>query len=51
MVFAIPICIACLFEAMGYAVRIGSWDNPWDTNLYAVTTLFLTTAPTFITTG
>jgi hypothetical protein len=50
LTFSIPLCIACLFEVVGYAVRIGSCNNPWDMRLYAVAEFFLTIAPTFVST-
>lgn len=48
--FSIPLCVVCLFEVVGYAARIRSWNNPWDVNLYAATEFFLTIAPTMVTT-
>ncbi|KAM0819438.1 putative RTA1 like protein-domain-containing protein [Seiridium cardinale] len=48
LAFSIPLCIASLFEVIGYAARIGSWSNPWGRTPYAVTEFFLTIAPTLV---
>ncbi|KAI0890420.1 RTA1 like protein-domain-containing protein [Annulohypoxylon maeteangense] len=46
--FSIPVSIASLFEAIGYAVRLGSSIDPWDVGFYAGSTAFLLVAPAFI---
>ncbi|KAH8675407.1 RTA1 like protein-domain-containing protein [Xylariales sp. PMI_506] len=48
---SLPLSTACLFEVIGYAVRIGGWANPWSLPCYEATTLFLTIAPLFISTS
>ncbi|KAI1846724.1 hypothetical protein JX265_008972 [Neoarthrinium moseri] len=49
--FSIPLSVACLFELVGYAARAGSSTSPLDVRLFAVTTFFLTIAPSFISTS
>ncbi|KAI1097815.1 RTA1 like protein-domain-containing protein [Jackrogersella minutella] len=46
--FSIPISVACLFESIGYGVRIGSSIDPWNVAFYATSTTFIIVAPTFI---
>ncbi|KAI0894918.1 RTA1 like protein-domain-containing protein [Annulohypoxylon nitens] len=46
--FSIPVSLASLFEAIGYAVRLGSSVNPWNVGLYAGSTAFLIVAPAFV---
>ncbi|KAI1766175.1 RTA1 like protein-domain-containing protein [Hypoxylon sp. FL1150] len=49
--FSIPVSIACLFEAIGYAVRLGSVSDPWNVALYATSTSFLLVAPALVSAG
>lgn len=49
--FTVPVCVACILETIGYAVRLGSWTDPWDVRLFAVSTGCLTVAPAFISAG
>lgn len=49
--FSIPVSIACLFEAIGYAVRLGSATDPWNVALYATSTSFILVAPAFVSAG
>ncbi|RYO78365.1 hypothetical protein DL766_006733 [Monosporascus sp. MC13-8B] len=49
--FTVPVCIACVFEIIGYGVRIASWSDPWDVRQFIVSTAFLTVAPAFVATG
>ncbi|KAI1461980.1 RTA1 like protein-domain-containing protein [Annulohypoxylon moriforme] len=46
--FSIPVSIASLFEAIGYAIRLGSSIDPWDVGLYAGSTAFILIAPAFV---
>ncbi|KAI2467217.1 RTA1 like protein-domain-containing protein [Annulohypoxylon bovei var. microspora] len=46
--FSIPVSITCLFESIGYAVRLGSSINPWNVGLYAGSTSFIIVAPAFV---
>ncbi|RYP24038.1 hypothetical protein DL765_000766 [Monosporascus sp. GIB2] len=46
--FTVPLCIACVFEIIGYSARIASWSDPWDVRLFIVSTAFLTVAPAFV---
>lgn len=49
--FTVPVCLACVLEIIGYGARLGSWDDPWDVRLFAVSTGFLTVAPAFVSAG
>ncbi|RYP28603.1 hypothetical protein DL767_007144 [Monosporascus sp. MG133] len=49
--FAVPVCIACVFEIIGYGARIASWSDPWDVRWFIVSTAFLTVAPAFVAAG
>ncbi|KAI1779794.1 RTA1 like protein-domain-containing protein [Hypoxylon cercidicola] len=49
--FSIPVSVACLFEAIGYAVRLGSASDPWNVALYAASTSFILVAPAFVSAG
>ncbi|KAL7628866.1 hypothetical protein AAE478_000381 [Parahypoxylon ruwenzoriense] len=46
--FSIPVSIACLFEIIGYGVRLGSTPDPWNVTLYATSTAFIIVAPAFV---
>ncbi|RYP80756.1 hypothetical protein DL769_002303 [Monosporascus sp. CRB-8-3] len=43
--FTVPVCIACVFEILGYGARIASWSDPWGVRRFIVSTAFLTVAP------
>ncbi|KAK7755204.1 hypothetical protein SLS62_002709 [Diatrype stigma] len=49
--FTVPVCAACALEIVGYAARLGSWSDPWDVRLFAVSTGCLTVAPAFVSAG
>ncbi|KAI0175888.1 RTA1 like protein-domain-containing protein [Hypoxylon sp. FL1284] len=49
--FSIPVSIACILEAIGYAVRLGSASDPWNVALYATSISFIFVAPACISTG
>ncbi|CAJ2501543.1 Uu.00g043960.m01.CDS01 [Anthostomella pinea] len=49
--FGIPICVACVFEAVGFGIRLGSSFDPWDVRLFAVSTAFTAVAPAFVAAG
>ncbi|OTA99569.1 hypothetical protein M426DRAFT_16326 [Hypoxylon sp. CI-4A] len=46
--FSVPISIGCLFEAIGYGVRLASTIDPWNVAFYATSTSFIIIAPGFI---
>ncbi|KAI0378835.1 RTA1 like protein-domain-containing protein [Hypomontagnella monticulosa] len=49
--FTIPVSIACFFESIGYAVRLGSSSDPWNVALYATSMSFIFVAPAFVSAG
>ncbi|RYP47259.1 hypothetical protein DL768_006643 [Monosporascus sp. mg162] len=49
--FTVPVCIACVFEIIGYGARIASWSDPWGVRWFIVSTAFLTVAPAFVAAG
>ncbi|KAJ1533650.1 hypothetical protein HK405_000403, partial [Cladochytrium tenue] len=46
--YMIPAVLGALFEVIGYAARVLSINNPFNTNLYAVQQLFIVVAPVLV---
>jgi hypothetical protein len=46
--FGILMCLTCAMEVIGYASRIGGYNNPWNVKLYVMAQAFITVAPDFV---
>ncbi|KAK8139701.1 hypothetical protein PG984_000824 [Apiospora sp. TS-2023a] len=46
--FTIPLALTCVFEIIGYAIRLSSVAGSWSAPSFVVVTIFLTIAPSFI---
>jgi len=46
--FTIPLALTCVFEIIGYAIRLSSVTGSWSAPSFVVVTIFVTIAPSFV---